>query len=193
MDERNNKLADAKITQLTELTTPADGDLLAIVDDPSGSPITKKITKANFLAGAGSATKEFFIQPVFGNGTISGTGNYGLRNIGNSAYVYFNFYIPNDFTSLTEAVVVVIPDATETIQWDLDMSYTAAGETHTANGSADSNKTASATINQILECDLNQGNFASSAASFAAGDYIGIKFTSNTDILQVAGLRFKYS
>ncbi len=34
---------DSKITALTELTTPASGDMLAIVDDPGGSPVTKKV------------------------------------------------------------------------------------------------------------------------------------------------------
>ena len=42
-----------KITQLTELTTPADADLLAIVDDVGGSPITKKISVEN-LRGSNS-------------------------------------------------------------------------------------------------------------------------------------------
>jgi parallel beta-helix repeat protein len=37
-------MADLKITQLTELTTPALDDLLAAVDDPSGTPETKKVT-----------------------------------------------------------------------------------------------------------------------------------------------------
>lgn len=37
-------MADAKITQLTELTDPALVDLFAIVDDPSGSPSTKKVS-----------------------------------------------------------------------------------------------------------------------------------------------------
>jgi hypothetical protein len=46
-------MADSKITELTELTEVADGDLLVIVDDPSGSPITKKITRANLVAGVG--------------------------------------------------------------------------------------------------------------------------------------------
>ena len=41
-------MADSKITQLTELTAPDAGDLLAIVDDPAGTPITKKI-KASVL------------------------------------------------------------------------------------------------------------------------------------------------
>lgn len=48
-------MADSKITQLTELTTPAVGDLLAIVDDPSGSPETKKITVSNLMTLAGAA------------------------------------------------------------------------------------------------------------------------------------------
>lgn len=42
-------MADAKITQLTENTTPVGADLLAQVDDPSGSPITKKVTITNVL------------------------------------------------------------------------------------------------------------------------------------------------
>jgi len=37
-------MADKKVTQLTALTAPANNDLLLIIDDPSGSPISKKIT-----------------------------------------------------------------------------------------------------------------------------------------------------
>lgn len=37
-------MADAKITALTALTAPDTADLLPIVDDPGGSPVTKKIT-----------------------------------------------------------------------------------------------------------------------------------------------------
>lgn len=40
-------MADAKISALTELTVVESGDLLAIVDDPAGSPITKKIQAGN--------------------------------------------------------------------------------------------------------------------------------------------------
>ncbi len=40
-------MADLKITQLTALTTPDVADLLPIVDDVAGTPITKKITLAS--------------------------------------------------------------------------------------------------------------------------------------------------
>lgn len=43
-------MADQKITGLTALTTPSDDDVLALVDDPAGTPITKKITYANLKA-----------------------------------------------------------------------------------------------------------------------------------------------
>ena len=42
-------MADEKITQLPELTTVLENtDMLAVVDDPSGSPITKKQQKRKF-------------------------------------------------------------------------------------------------------------------------------------------------
>lgn len=44
-------MADQKITQLTELTTVASEDLLAVVDDPSGTPMTKKATISNLVGG----------------------------------------------------------------------------------------------------------------------------------------------
>lgn len=43
-------MADAKITALTALTTPALEDLIPIVDDPSGTPVTKKISVLNLIS-----------------------------------------------------------------------------------------------------------------------------------------------
>jgi len=40
-------MADAKITALTENTSPIGTDLVVIVDDPSGSALTQKITLTN--------------------------------------------------------------------------------------------------------------------------------------------------
>ena len=51
-------MADTKITGLTEETAPVTTDLLVIVDDPSGTPATKKATIANVLA---AQTGEIFV------------------------------------------------------------------------------------------------------------------------------------
>jgi hypothetical protein len=48
-------LVDAQVFKLTELdatTSPAAGDILYIVTDPSGTPASKKITVSDLLAGA---------------------------------------------------------------------------------------------------------------------------------------------
>lgn len=40
-------MADQKITQLAEETAPVASDITVMVDDPGGSPVTKKVTLAN--------------------------------------------------------------------------------------------------------------------------------------------------
>ena len=49
-------MADKKITELTEYTTPKQSDLLVIVSDPSGTPITKKISLKTVLNGVNFIT-----------------------------------------------------------------------------------------------------------------------------------------
>lgn len=49
-------MADKKITQLTEATSISQDDLLLIVDDPSGTPINKKITATNLFANVNHIT-----------------------------------------------------------------------------------------------------------------------------------------
>lgn len=58
-----------KISELGALATPAGEDLLVIVDDPSGTPVTKKVTVANLL---GNSAANVVIQNVTpANGTIT--------------------------------------------------------------------------------------------------------------------------
>lgn len=42
-------MADSKLTALTAMTTPVSTDILYIVDDPGGTPVSQKITWSNLL------------------------------------------------------------------------------------------------------------------------------------------------
>lgn len=64
-------MSDQKITALTALTAPATEDLLAIVDDPSGSPITKKVTLANLITSL--LLSNVTVQVLTGTGTYTPT------------------------------------------------------------------------------------------------------------------------
>jgi hypothetical protein len=49
-------MADKKVTQLSSLTTTAAPDLLMIVDDPNGTPVSKNVTVKNFFGAVPSNT-----------------------------------------------------------------------------------------------------------------------------------------
>ena len=66
-------MADQKVTALTALTTPSNDDIIPLVDDPSGTPQTKKITYANFLAAILAAVPSSGIPA---DGWIAGTGTW---------------------------------------------------------------------------------------------------------------------
>jgi parallel beta-helix repeat protein len=59
--------ANSTITALTALTTVADEDVMVIVDDPSGTPTTKKITRANFLSSAPATISTLTITRASGS------------------------------------------------------------------------------------------------------------------------------
>ena len=44
-------MTDTKVTALTAITSASDDDILYIVDDPAGTPVSKKITKADLKKG----------------------------------------------------------------------------------------------------------------------------------------------
>ena len=78
-------MANKKITQLTDLPSPAGADILPIVDDVAGTPTTKKVTATNLMSLAP-------VQSVAGrtgtvtlsNTDISGLGTAATQDVGTS-------------------------------------------------------------------------------------------------------------
>jgi hypothetical protein len=92
-------MANAKITALGAHTAPADEDLLAIVDDPSGTPVTKKISVGDIKK---SFTRSLSLE-VFGGTTDVTIGD-------GKAYIT----IPSDINgyNLTRAQATVVTAGT---------------------------------------------------------------------------------
>ncbi len=66
-------MANVKVTAMTELTTPVDGDLLYCVDDPGGSPLPRKLQIKNLLKSA--------------RGEIKAIGASGSQTLTSGSYV----------------------------------------------------------------------------------------------------------
>ena len=65
-------MADLKITQLTENTSPQTSDILPMVDDPGGTPVTKKITIENLNKVLGGGTSNVLKNGNFINNSTNG-------------------------------------------------------------------------------------------------------------------------
>lgn len=74
-------MADKKVTQLTELATPNDEDLLLVVDDPNGTPVSKKVTLKGLLANLPSNTAIAGTLAVSGDATFSGSNTVFSSNV----------------------------------------------------------------------------------------------------------------
>jgi len=84
-------MADKKVTQLTALTAPANTDLLLIIDDPSGSPVSKKIELEDLFGASAQTTFAIIDLNVTGNLTL------GANNI--------TLDVANNFTITRGAVI----------------------------------------------------------------------------------------
>ena len=74
-------MADKKVTQLTALTSPVGEDLLLIVDDPSGTPVSKKVTLNSFFGSVAANTTMSGTLTATANVTVSGSNTIFTSNV----------------------------------------------------------------------------------------------------------------
>jgi hypothetical protein len=145
-------------------------------------------------ANAG-ATKEFWVPATYGNtdGTPKMTfiGDFPavLLDTAVTVYAYISFSVPQDFTAITQAVLVYICGNSAT-QNDLTIAtqYGAAGEVYTTHSGSVAAASAARLINKIYEKDIS-----GALANLAASDYVGVRAAWAAGTRYVLGVRFKYS
>jgi hypothetical protein len=74
-------MADRKITELNALTTPNQKDLLYVVDDPSGTPVSKRISLYNLFGSVPANTSISGTLTVSANSTINGANSVVSANL----------------------------------------------------------------------------------------------------------------
>ena len=92
-------MANKKITELTEETSPAGADLLALVDDVSGTPTTKKVTVTNLMTLAPQGDLEAANNLSDLNDAATARTNLGLGTAATSASTDFS---PAFFSTVSE-------------------------------------------------------------------------------------------
>ncbi len=141
-------------------------------------------------------TKSIFIPVAssYSSVALGVTGNYVTRVLTDTGSVYFTFKVPDNYTSFTSMKMYMIPDTTETIQWDITAYQAASGETYTTLTAVDSNVTLGVTINLLTKANIGAStNMATFLAGLQAGDTCTIFFESDTDNIIVVGLEFNYA
>ena len=142
---------------------------------------------------APAATKEFFVPAT---GTTGGTLGYAGRlyaavqlNV-QAEKASMSFWIPNDYSSVTNAEIIVHVRATQAAaSWHIDSNYAAPGEAY--NASSESLEiTYNVTNDEIYAIDIS-----SILDTIAVGDIVGIQLDQKTagHNVDVIGLRFRYS
>jgi len=137
------------------------------------------------------ATKEFFMPATDGTTRYNNDYFTGFQINAEDDYALIVFYVPQDFTSTTDAVVVIIPGSTSHQRFNIVTNYGAEGEDYDTNTDFIADIDTNLNIKKFYEIDVSDA-----LDDLAAGDYVAVRIygdavdTPNSIIL---GVRFKYS
>lgn len=161
--------------------TPSDGEAL----------IWDAVTSKWIPGVAGAPTKEFFIPAT--NGTEAHAPFYetGYRINTSTDAAFIMFFVPHDFTSITDAVVMLEAATTATHRLNFFSTYGANGEKRNTHSESDLNNDLALTLIEFYEFDIS-----GILSNLAANDYVGIRVLGdavNVPDVTIIGVRFKYS
>jgi len=86
-------MADKKVTQLTALTSATSEDLFLIIDNPNGTPVSKKITVKNLFGTVPSNTAINGRTTLVGNTVLRCSNTVATSNVTCTARLKSNVHI----------------------------------------------------------------------------------------------------
>lgn len=171
-------------------------------DLPNGSiyaetdtKLTKQVQAGAWVSIIAALTKELFtpvLLGTYGSGSVTVVGDFVTVLLSTNHYAICHFFAPHDFTSIIEAVILVIPDDTKAnANWDIYSDYCANGEAFNIHSESDTASIYDITQNEIFEVDIS-----GILSSLAAGDYVAVRLTNTggtASTAQVIGVKFRYA
>jgi len=115
-------MADRKITELTALTSPNQKDLVYIIDDPTGTPASKKISLYSLFGSVPANTSI--------TGTLTSSGNtaiQGAKTVLSAGQITLSAATSPGSNNAT--TVLGRADGQGTIFWDSNYLYVATSNT----------------------------------------------------------------
>lgn len=202
-------MADSTLAAMTADTNPTTTALFYMVEDPSGTPLNRKITTANILnvinnLTADSAPDRAADYVATYDASASGPKKVLLNNLG--AYVlhaalfnvnpadattyYFGSWDSAGLTSTGGVRRIYIQRAGKITKADILFVITSGGSGETSTMSLRLNDTTDTTLSSAIEANSTVEHFTNTAISVAVavGDYVEIKWVTPTWTSNPTGL-----
>ena len=131
-------MADKKVSQLTALTSPLGEDLLLIVDDPSGTPVSKQVTLNSFFGSVAANTSLSGTLAASANVTVSGSNTTISSNVNITSSSAGSIKVSSGVVTLGAKTTVSSNNATTVLSsgglqgsifWDENYVYVATSNT----------------------------------------------------------------
>lgn len=117
-------------------------------------------------------------------------GSFPVVEMDETQKVNLSLQCPDNMVSLISLHVVMIPDATETLTADISTDMASVGQVRGTHSGATVDDTKAVTLNVMTEWDISDlAGGIDFPATAVAGDYIGIKFASDTANIRVLGVK----
>jgi len=203
----NNLRTDAGSHAARHITSgedEVDGDQLDIDWDPSNYTPDSSPGEASdaddltaHLKGIDDelpVTKEVFAAVSGHNGTFNTASFHNTTvSIDDGEFAAMILQVPHDFSSITDAVLVVVPASNANASWNVDIEviYGANGEANNAHSDTDTGSTYDWSTDDL---DIVEIDISGLLGNLAAGDYVNVEVENNeTDDLGIYGVRLRYT
>lgn len=186
-------MADKKVSELTAITNLSGDDLLLVVDDPNGSPSSRKVTVSNFFANVVPATTHKGVTTFKANTSFTGKTVTSTANLNVTSTLTVNNM--NVFASVNDRVQVANLES----GYVSNAVFTSTAVTNTVFQSALAN-TNIAISDRVQVANLEstyvtnsvftstsvtntafQSALANTNSRFNSGDYVHVRFALSTN------------